>query len=360
MLMIGTDPHTGFVHHKLEDALVCHRNDLSSQMMMARKLGVWAVVLSVVTIGIGITVSLVQKHRHLILRGAVTRQDTDPSKQVPIANADIIATTGGLTTQTKSDQAGLFTLSLPKGFRRQQSVTLRLEHPDYHPLQLDEIIGDQLYVAHMIPIVSPGNGSAAGPPEQVISNIRVRYVFRTTDVADLGSEVKTFQVANTGNIPCERQPLCSPDRKWKAAVGSVSLDAGERNEFRNVRVSCIAGPCPFTRIEHQTVSANGRHLTVAARNWSDTVTFLIEAEVVHPAENDIVRESYPAIFGASLRFTLPASAEGPSIEAELNGETIVFPLGPNLSLSWAQCTEAEINDRVTAYHCELRPGYRFQ
>jgi hypothetical protein len=140
----------------------------------------------------------------------------------------------------------------------------------------------------------------------------------------------------------------------------MSLDAGKGNEFRNVRVSCIAGPCPFTRIEHETVSGDGRHLNVAAQDWSDTATFLVEAEVVHPAEIDIVRESYPAIFGRSLSFSLPASAEGPSIEAELNGETIVFPLGPNLSLGWAQCTEGKNKDQITRYRCELRPGYRFQ
>ena len=327
---------------------------------MARKLGLWLAVLSVVAIGIGTTVSVVKKHRRITLRGAVIREDPDPSKQVPIANLNIVAFTGGLTEQARTNQTGLFTVTLPRGFRRQQPVTLRFDHPDYHPLELNEFIGDKLYIASMIPFDTPASGATASLPEQVISNIRVRYVFRTTDVADAGSEVKTFQVANAGNVPCNRQPLCSPDRRWKATVGTVSLDAGEGNEFRNVRVSCIAGPCPFTRIEYKIVSEDGRLLKVAARNWSDTATFLVEAEVVHPAENDIVRESYPAIFGPSLRFTLPASAEGPSIVADLNGEAIIFPLGPNLSLRWAQCTEAKINDKVTAFRCELKPGYRFQ
>jgi hypothetical protein len=107
------------------------------------------------------------------------------------------------------------------------------------------------------------------------------------------------------------------------------------------------------------LSVDGRHLSVSTINWSDTATFLVEAEVVHPSENDVVRESYPAIFGPSLSFTLPNSAEGLSIEADLNGQAIVFPMGPNLSLGWAQCSQAKINDQVTGYRCELQPGYRF-
>jgi len=33
--------------------------------------------------------------------------------------------------------------------------------------------------------------------------------------------------------------------------------------------------------------------------------------------SDMVRETYPVIFGRALNFSLPASAEGPSIEAEI-------------------------------------------
>ena len=82
--------------------------------------------------------------------------------------------------------------------------------------------------------------------------------------------------------------------------------------------------------------------------------------MVQPTEYDKVRELYPTIFGPALSFSLPASAEGPTLEAELNGEAIVFPLGPNLSLSWAQCTQAKSTEQSVLYQCELRSGYRFQ
>ncbi len=329
-------------------------------MTRARKLAVWIVTLCALAIIATTTVSYIQKRRNITLRGAVIRDDTDPSKRAPIADVTIVAITGGETRQTKSDQTGSFAITLPKGFRSHPLVTLRFDHPDYHPLELDQVISDQLYVAHMVPLNAPSQSMTARSPAQVISNVRVRYVVRSTEAAEVGTAVKAFQVINKGDVPCTQQPPCSPDKRWKAAIGSLSLDAGEGNQFRNVRVSCIAGPCPFTHVEHKTLSSDGRHLTVAALNWSDTVTYLVEAEVVHPSENDIVRESYPAIFGPSLSFSLPPSAEGPAIEAELNGEAIVFPLGPNLGVTWAQCTETTGSDQVVSYRCELKPGYRFQ
>ncbi|MGA9566688.1 MAG: carboxypeptidase-like regulatory domain-containing protein [Candidatus Korobacteraceae bacterium] len=320
----------------------------------------WLVVISALVIAGAVISADIQKRRNITLHGAVIRDDTDPGKRVPIADVTIVAITGGLTRQTKSDQTGSFAITLPKGFRSHQLVSLRFDHPDYHPLELDDVISDQLYVAHMVPLNAPPQGTTARSPAQIISNVRVRYVVRSTEAADVGTAVKSFQVINKGDVPCANQLPCSPDKHWKAAIGSLSLDAGEGNQFRNVRVSCIAGPCPFTHVEHKTLSPNERQLTVSVLNWSDTVTYLVEAEVVHPSESDIVRESYPAIFGPSLSFSLPASAEGPSIEAELNGEAMVFPLGPDLGVTWAQCTETTGSDQVASYRCELKPGYRFQ
>jgi len=324
------------------------------------KLAIWVAVVAAVAVAGALAVSSIRRSRQIVFRGSVIRQDTDPSKQIPLADVEITAVTAGLTERTKSDQAGFFEFTFPSGFGGRQPIALRFEHPGYQALQLSDTGSDKLYVARMVPEGSSADLPSPRTAQQVISNVRVRYIFRSSNIANVGSEVKTFEVANTGNVPCEPNSLCSPDKKWKAASATVTLDAGESNQFRNVRVSCIAGPCAFTRVDRQTLSADGRNLTVATLSWSDTTTFLVEAEVVHPSENDVVRESYPAIFGPSLSFTLPNSAEGLSIEADLNGQAIVFPMGPNLSLGWAQCSQAKINDQVTGYRCELRPGYKFQ
>jgi hypothetical protein len=75
--------------------------------------------------------------------------------------------------------------------------------------------------------------------------------------------------------------------------------------------------------------------------------------------SDVIRQAYPSIFGRAMTFTLPAAGQGPAIEAEVNGVAIVFPLGPDLSLSWASCTLQISSNRAKLYSCELKPGYRF-
>ena len=90
----------------------------------------------------------------------------------------------------------------------------------------------------------------------------------------------------------------------------MSLDAGEGQEFQNVRVSCIAGPCPFTKIESDGFSSGGRRIGVSVRAWSDTVTFLVEAEVVHTMLSDAIRQAYPSIFGRGHVFHLASHGPG--------------------------------------------------
>lgn len=293
------------------------------------------------------------------LKGAVLRQDADANKESPLADVEITAANGLASGNAKSDSSGFYSLTLRKGIRRGVPITLRFRHPDYQPLELKQYVGDNLYIAHMVPIV---RGAPAQPkrPDVVVANVRVRYSVKTTSVVNIGSAVKTFQVVNKGNVPCKGQHPCSPDGKWKASIGSDSLDAGEGNQLENATASCIAGPCPFTKIDDSGLSQGGRNVSVSVRNWSDTATFLLQAEVLHPMDSDVVREFYPVIFGQGLDFTLPAMAEGVSIEAEIDGSALVFPLGPNLFLSWAECTARLNNDQTRVYQCELKPGYRFR
>jgi hypothetical protein len=171
---------------------------------------------------------------------------------------------------------------------------------------------------------------------------------KTEAVVDMGGGVKTFEVANKGDVPCNGRRPCSPDGKWKAALVSASLDAGPENEFRDGRVSCIAGPCPFTRISRDHFSRGGRVIDVTVLNWSDTTTFPLQAEAVRHMRTDATRKSYPVVFDRTMNFSLSASAEGTCIEAEVDGTQIVFPIVPNLSLSWADCdTQSEPENNKT-------------
>jgi len=323
-----------------------------------RKLVIWVIgVVATLAIVVGILAS--RPHtRPLSLAGAVMRRDADPKKELPLADVEVAALSNdSVIGDGRSDASGLFTIVLRTRLWIGRPVMLRFRHADYQPLDLRDYIGDKVYVAKMVPI--PHETGAASRPDAVVSNVLLRYSIKTTTAANVGSVVRAFEVPNAGNVPCGKQPPCSPDGKWKASMGSASLDAGEGNEFRNARTSCIAGPCPFTKIEDEDFSQNGRALTVSARNWSDTATFLLEAEVFHPMMSDMVRTSYPVIFGQALNFTMPGSAEGVTIQAEVNGEAITFPLGPNLYLSWADCNARVNRDQTKVYRCELKTGYRF-
>jgi len=301
----------------------------------------------------------------ITIQGAVIRRDADSHKQSPISGAVITAFDGTTNVSTESDASGYFKLTLRGTVRARRTVNLSVRHPDYLPFDFAVPTGlrlaiKEIYIAAMEPIAQPSI-VASTKPQSVVSNIRIRYTVNSENVDNIGSAVKTFQVANQGNIPCDHREPCSPDGTWKASRASASLDAGPGNEFRSVRASCIAGPCPYTRIDSSGYANGGRIITVSALNWSDTVTILLEAEVFHASIRSNVRQSYPVVFGRSLNFTLPPTQEGVSIEAEVDGTPMVFPLGPELFLSWATCTARTSADeeKTTVYNCELKPGYSF-
>lgn len=313
---------------------------------------------TLVIVFVALSIERLRVRRISMLVGSVLQQDADPNRQVPLASARIIVVGDGqVRGKCESDSSGLFRLHLDPAVPTGDTLILRVEHANYQRLTITVPVADRIYIARMVPIASDNGGGGALIP---ISGIRVRYTEKITTTVNVGTIVKTFQVVNTGNVPCKQGSPCSPDGKWKSAIGGASFDAGGGNRIQNVRVSCIAGPCPFSRIENGDFADGSRNIRVAVRNWSDTVTYLVEAEVVRTASNDTVQHLYPVIFGRSMDFTLPLSSEGPSIEAEVKGEDMVFPLGPALLLSWAKCSTQTAPDRAKLYRCELKPGYRFQ
>lgn len=320
-----------------------------------------AAIVIVLAIGAGVWITLPPRPTPTIsLEGAVLRQDTDPRRQTPIENVIITATLNSATTEVKSDSSGFFRLTLhPAGKWQDLPLILTFDHPGYQSVKLTEAASAGICIARMIPLFATAT-IARNAPNVAIGNVRLRYTIQASVTMSVGSVARTFEVNNTGGVRCNGRSPCSPGGKWKAATGSISLDAGAENEFIDVRSSCIAGPCPFTKIESTQSGNHGRTLKVTALDWSDSTTFLVEAEVTHVMMSDLVRESYPVIFGNAMNFTLPGSAEGPSVEADVNGAPIVFPLGPDLWLSWASCTVKIDADRSRLYRCELKPGYRFQ
>ncbi len=330
-----------------------------------RRFALWAVIAAGIA-AVAAVLILRLRPATITFTGVVLRQDTDSRKQLPVPNAKITASDGQRSASGQSDASGSFQLKVPSGGWRDQPIQMTFEHSGYRPLELQAQPknGGPLYVVRMTPNV-PLAPIPAGPHETVVSptvikDVRVRYAEKTSSSVNVGSTAKTFTVPNVGNVACGSRPPCSPDGKWKAYEGGITMDAGPGQQFDNARVSCIAGPCPFTKIESGAAPPSARVMTVKVLDWSDPVTFLVEAEVTRDMPSDAIRQAYPAIFGRSMSFTLPATAEGPSIEADFGGSEIVFPLGPALHLTWADCTLQVAPDQTKLYLCELKPGYEFQ
>jgi len=290
--------------------------------------------------------------------GVVLTESRDARKETPIANAKITGTTRFTTSEATSDATGFFRLPFTPLTWPGARVTVEVRAPGYEPLQMTTRV-NELQLAYLRPTLRRAANEAEGGGVQ-ISNIRVRYSAEIATTTNIGSIAKTFEVVNSNGVPCENRPPCSPDGNWKATLVSIPFDAGGGNQFSKPRASCIAGPCPFTRIESQSVSPDGRVCTVRAINWSDTATFLFEAEAVQNRPTNLLRESYPVIFGNAMTFSVPGSAEGLSIEADVNHTPIVFPLGPDLILAWGNCTMELQPDHSKLFRCTVKPGYRFQ
>lgn len=302
----------------------------------------------------------------IVIQGSVIRADEDPRKELPIAGVSVTAWNATTSTSAQSDSNGYFRLTFQQKVWPSEQVTLSFRSPDYRPDDMNLVIGPsvkarKLYIASLHPVVAPAVMPVSNKPLTQVSNIRIRYTVNISAERNIGTEVKTFQVTNQGNVPCQQHYPCSPDGLWRAATASTTLDAGANNEFRNIRASCFAGPCPFTRIDTSGFAQGGRIITASALDWSDTASFLVEAEVFHTSNEASVRESYPVIFGRVMHFTLPANEEGLSIEADINGTPMVFPLSPDLYTSWVACNARPGTEGQTSmtFQCELKPGYRF-
>jgi len=327
-------------------------------MTREHKLEAW-IALVVTLLLTGSVVGLVhwQRQQPLTLRGAVLIDNTDPRKQQPVGGVTVSA--GDLSDEeATSNPSGLFVLKLKKRIRKGHPIELLFRNPLFQPLDVNDIVANKIYVVHLVPLSNAP--PPANRPDVKIANVRVRYTVKAMTELNVGSAVKTFEVENKGNVPCKGQNPCSPDGKWKAAVNSATLDAGAGNEFRDARASCIAGPCPFTRLEEDHLTQGGQKFEVTALNWSETATFLLEAEVFRTMMTQTEHRTYPVIFGEGLTFTLPSDAQSVSIEADIDSQTIIFPLGPEMFLSWATCNESASSDRGHVYRCTAKPGYRFE
>ena len=112
------------------------------QMTRSHKIEVWIALLVAVVLIVTLALIRWQRQKAISLQGAILVQDSDPRKQRPIAGVTISA--GDLaTSDTASDSAGFFRLSLRKPIRQGHAIVLLFRHPQYNPLDLNDFVDQQ-------------------------------------------------------------------------------------------------------------------------------------------------------------------------------------------------------------------------
>src|SRR3984957_11410914 len=113
-----------------------------------------------------------EARRPVSLQGSVNVQDADPRKELPIGDVQVFTSDEPPVT-ARSDPSGFFRLTLARGVRRGRPVTLHFRHKDYQPLDLDEFVGDKLYIVHLAPL-APLAARAQEQQQTKVGNVRVR------------------------------------------------------------------------------------------------------------------------------------------------------------------------------------------
>ena len=157
------------------------------------------------------------KNRTTTLRGAVITANPDPRKQLPISGAEITATDGISVVRSTSDSSGLFAIVLRKRIFRGHLITLRFRHMDYEPLNMSVLASGKIYLAEMMPIQSEKPIARSLATQTRSNNVVVKYSIKTATVVNIGSAVRSFEVPNKGNQPCER--ASSMLARWKMEGG---------------------------------------------------------------------------------------------------------------------------------------------
>src|SRR5580765_4495327 len=162
------------------------------------KISLWILCIALAAVGTGFYI-LHRMRNPLTIVGAVTIQDADSRKELPIADVEITVAGGAAEAPANSDASGYFVLHLRKWLRRGRPITLKFRHPNYQTLDLEEIAQNKLYVVHMVPLTKKPDNNI---PTVAIGNVRVRYSIKAPRTMNVGSAVKAFEVKNIGNVPC--------------------------------------------------------------------------------------------------------------------------------------------------------------
>lgn len=251
-------------------------------MTTGQKVSIYVAVITAVS---GIVVAVVQRlpspdpqpapqpaAQTIVMHGMVMVDDANPARRIAIPGVRVESSNGLASQFATTGSDGMFTLQLVPGAKDGVEIDLSLTHTDYQERDSALVVGDNVpYTFYLWPAAYPA-AYRMDPRPRTFGFLAVAATPRVLS--------KTFQITNHGSVRCNGRQPCSPDGKWKANIGSASLEAGPGRVFTSGHADCIAGPCPWTSIESNGFSGTGRNsISVAVRNWSDTVTYKLWGEV---------------------------------------------------------------------------------
>lgn len=281
---------------------------------------------------------------------AVMRSDVKPENRAPIAGADVsingVDSPPSEAVVERTNQGGSVTIPFGNRIRQGDLITITFHKQCYQDFsETIAAAADLPFTRYMWPSI--GSSPECNDPIIEAINIGVR--------GDVLQRSTAFLVMNRGTVGCRKQP-CSPDGKWQANIGSGKLDAGVGNAFEpgKASVRCIAGPCPFTQVVADGYSKGGQTISAVVKDWSDTVTFILQGTLVGPQTIPAI-----AISGSTFAFTVKTAdiSKYQIVATIVGGPPIVDPLGVG-TITWAHCDIGEGQDTAT-YHCALNNNYSF-
>src|SRR5437763_14258271 len=101
---------------------------VSLRMGKKRSVAGWVVAAAVASVILGTALFFTFHRKPVSLRGAVTMQDPDPKKELPIADVEISAANELKTVTAKSMAMGYFRITIPIALLRGYAVTLLFRH----------------------------------------------------------------------------------------------------------------------------------------------------------------------------------------------------------------------------------------
>jgi hypothetical protein len=143
-----------------------------------------------------------------------------------------------------------------------------------------------------------------------IETVLVRLVFESE--REVGPMESGATSVNNRNLPCGNASTCSPDRKWRASVIGLTVDAGEGRVLRGAHVTCVGMP-PYERtMVEQLKLGNDQQRDIArAYEWA-FANVCAHSQVTHaPVDGGSVVKAQVLSWGRPTHFVVRATAVEP-------------------------------------------------